>query len=185
MNIFIFNINNTKETWQSSSRSSHQRCSIKKVFLTISLYSQENICIKHLVLIKLHAFTPFSQSTSGQMLLFLCNYYQLWTYLINNPACLLNISCMFNLPLASRCKVFPIFSGGLDSQGRTTLTLTEHFNSRPSWFPSLIMTNRGFSVCYIWPIMVTSKKPLINKCIVKCLNTSHKWKCCSILIFTF
>lgn len=182
MNIFIFNVNNTKETWQSSSRSSYQRCS--SVLNNFVIFTRKHLC-KTSRLIKLHAFTPFSQSTSGQMLLFLCNYYRLWTYLINNPACLLNISCTFNLRLASRCKVFPIFSGGLDSQGRTTLTLTEHFNSRPPWFPSLIMTYRGFSVCYIWPTMATSKKPLINKWIVKCLNTSHKWKCFSIFIFTF
>ena len=39
-------------------RSSHLRCSIKKLFLKISQFSQESTCVRVSFLIKLHDFSP-------------------------------------------------------------------------------------------------------------------------------
>ena len=65
-------------------RSSHRRCSIKKVFFKISQNSQENICAKVSFILKRRLWhrcfpvnfakvlrTPFLQNTSGQLLLFI------------------------------------------------------------------------------------------------------------------
>ena len=65
-------------------RSSHRRCSIKKVFFKISQNSQENICAKVSFILKKRLWhrcfpvnfakvlrTPFLQNTSGQLLLFI------------------------------------------------------------------------------------------------------------------
>ena len=45
--------------WEISlNRSSHRRCSIKKLFLKISQYSQENTCVGIFFLIKLQPYRP-------------------------------------------------------------------------------------------------------------------------------
>ena len=44
-------------------RSSHQRCSVKKVFLEISQNSQENTCVRDPFLIKLQACCEISKNT--------------------------------------------------------------------------------------------------------------------------
>ena len=46
-----------------TSRGSHQRCSVKKVFLRISQNSQENICARASFLIKLQAKNMYSYKT--------------------------------------------------------------------------------------------------------------------------
>ena len=80
---------------QSFFRSSHQRCSVRKVFLEISQNSQENTCASarpetllkkrlshrcfHVNFVKFLS-TPFSQNTSWQLLLFLQEFIFNQTY---------------------------------------------------------------------------------------------------------
>ena len=80
---------------QSFFRSSHQRCSVRKVFLEISQNSQENTCAParpatllkkrlshrcfHVNFVKFLS-TPFSQNTSWQLLLFLQEFIFNQTY---------------------------------------------------------------------------------------------------------
>ena len=98
--------------------------------------------------------THFSQNTSRRLLLYFCNNFSFER--INHKT--LDAFWAFDVHSVPT-KGFLIFSGGIDNQERATLTLRERLTPRPSRFPSLIMTNRGFSVCYIWPSMATSKKP--------------------------
>ena len=86
-NIFLFNIKNTKQSWESSSRSSHQRSSIKKGALkNFAIFTGTHLCWS-LFLLKLKAFTPFSQNTSVRMLLFFCNSALLLCFLVSCLLC--------------------------------------------------------------------------------------------------
>ena len=58
------------------SRSSHQRCSIKRVFLVISRNSQENICARVSFLIKLQACNFIKKETRTQV--FSCEFWEIF-----------------------------------------------------------------------------------------------------------
>ena len=60
----------------STNRSSHRRCSVKKVFLEISRNSQENTCARVSFLIKLQAaFNLIKKDTLVQV--FSCEFYEI------------------------------------------------------------------------------------------------------------
>ena len=80
---YLFKFNNKSrktvfmEIHSGSYRSSHQRCSIKKVFLKISQNLQENTCARVSFLIKLQASVCHFIKKETLALLFSCEFFEI------------------------------------------------------------------------------------------------------------
>ena len=112
----------------SQSRSSHRRCSVKKVFLEISQNSQGNTCAR-ISLFKKRPWgrcfpvnfakflrTPFLQNTSGRLLLKLSNFVSevnlhfIIIIIITSEKCFLNARIPVVLKYSFSSKILPSVS---------------------------------------------------------------------------